>query len=75
MRMCSVPDCGGKHQARGFCKPHYNEWYQRSMGYERVDERMNKPLRSDNLRLPDITAGMEGNLISLVRALPGKKGL
>jgi len=26
MRVCSVPECGKKHIAKGFCSPHYESW-------------------------------------------------
>lgn len=27
MRVCMVPDCGGKYVANNFCRKHYNETY------------------------------------------------
>jgi hypothetical protein len=26
MRLCNVPDCGRKHNARGLCTPHWKQW-------------------------------------------------
>lgn len=28
IRVCSVEGCGRKHQAKGFCKIHYNHWFR-----------------------------------------------
>lgn len=25
---CTVPGCGGRHYARGWCHPHYGRWYR-----------------------------------------------
>jgi hypothetical protein len=65
-RGCTIPDCGGKHYAHGYCKHHYD------CNGPSVDERMRKPLKSDNLRLPDISGALEANLVSLIRPLPGR---
>lgn len=26
MRLCSIPGCGAKHDAKGYCHAHYNKW-------------------------------------------------
>jgi hypothetical protein len=26
MKVCSIPDCGKRHEARGWCKAHYKRW-------------------------------------------------
>lgn len=28
-RLCSIPGCTREHRARGWCKTHYNRWYER----------------------------------------------
>ena len=30
MRLCSFPDCGRRHHARGWCSTHYLQWQRRA---------------------------------------------
>ena len=39
MKICTVPDCGLPHDARGFCKRHLRSWY-----------RYGDPLKTTNVR-------------------------
>lgn len=34
-RICSIPCCGKKHAARGFCDPHFRRWKKSGDGFDR----------------------------------------
>jgi len=48
MRLCSFPDCGRKHFARGWCKAHYYQWKRRA------DVSRMTPIRASRLTSEDI---------------------
>ena len=70
-RGCSIPDCGNKHHARGYCHSHSSQMYKDGE-IELLDSVMRKPLKSNSLRLPDLSPSQEANLCALIRSLPGK---
>ena len=49
MRICETPGCGKKHQVKGFCKNHYNQWkYKTNPEYKQnQDARSKKYLKSE----------------------------
>ena len=64
MKICSAEGCERKHYARGMCLTHYRRWrYAHRHDYKRA------PLKSDNLRSPQLTPGQLGAIIGLVRSL------
>lgn len=67
-KLCSMTGCDGPHYGLGRCEWHYNKMNQ-------GEHILRKALKSDNLCLANMSPALESNLISLVRALPGKKGL
>jgi len=60
MQRCRVQSCKRKFFAKGRCQKHYQE--QRYY-------KPRPPLKSDNLRWPDLTGSQEHNLCALVRGL------
>lgn len=73
MKMCSVPDCGGNHHAKGFCEPHYNSFWLYGHPTHRVRKINERFIHSDSLAPLDLTESQEASLLSLVRFLPGKQ--
>jgi hypothetical protein len=77
MKLCQVPNCDRIHVALGYCDTHYKR-HKRNGDCEgtvpiKTNTLMNTPIRSDNLERCGLSAGLEGNLCSLIRSLPPRK--
>ena len=49
-KICTIPGCEKKHNARGWCSTHYNNWKRRGDPLEFADPKVTKKKQSESAK-------------------------